>query len=1350
MNDDEGNATGEIVKFLSDNVDETLRHQLYKDAKRDPKVGDNPYVVDFIKTYNSELIEEHQTGFYYDGLADNPLAPELAPQVAIQDEHYYIYGSSLGQTMIRVKVPGLSASAYVLVKVLADNSSKAEPMVAVGQNHTLALKSDGTVWSWGDNSRGQLGREGYESMGQVIFPNMVEFAINRRDSGKNYFDRHGIMYTDPVTKVQKPITTYAEWYAAGADTGFLDEANHPWDDPDPIVYIVAGANVSFAMTESGILYAWGDNSIYQLSVGDLEKADPATPGLSFTTGEDGRTVVDTTKVVQPMNVKVKETIQGKEIVSNVTSVGTLDLKSTYDAQHDSYLTTVYFTVDGGTDAETGASQGEYLYGIGHQFDNAIYPVKLNNGGMAGGSITQLAGDYALSGGTVYKLSNDPEVSPEPIKGFTITKIEQPDPDEGEEPVAPTPGTNEGDTEDDPLGELDEAIITQIAVGADHLLALDMYGGVWAMGRNDYGQLGTNASETDTTKVHSEDKPVRVAPGEQGIGGGLGYDTLNPDNHDPETMRPQVTKIAAGQYSSYARTSNNKVYAWGLNDHGQLGVEPRAGATMPVTEALSPMEVDSQGRGDHYYSVFAGFFQSVNLDENGMLWAAGNNDYDQLANGTAADTMIPTLVGDSALQVTIANNYTTQENDKQLHLGDYVFLGYNFSPNPKTDARYDYDEVTGTYVRVEGTREGGLPKGDYYFDRDAKTKVAPDNLTLLSNHTYYLETEFDVFCLFTSNDATGFEYGYNLAFNNNNEMEKAAYTLDETNRQIQVTGTVKTQEYRLMRGDNPANAAYYTVTDSAGNVIEVGDGGWFSGVGGDVTITPATGTWTSEFKMETRKLNTEFKTNATVRENSTVISSAQLDDAGITAEPKGENRLVIKNALDAYRYALVHAGTDIVETNVTGQNQVGASLSSQSGWFVGNNGTITITLTNGASVTGNYELRVEYAKQLIQLDTEPVRSTTQDVGRMALQVTENQISGKARYVPITIVDEDGPEADTVVWKTGTKRADANGNLVDVQIRDVDADTQEVKHQDKGKTVTKTTFSYYMPYTFTQAGANLMPAKVSTGYGHTMSLRADNTIWAYGLNEYGQLGVGTDLGDNATINGVAAGGYDDPKEIQTWVWNAKTGKYERQYIIQVSEDDKTLRYRPKVNFIDVSAGYDHTLAVDADGNIWAAGNNDMGQLGLAQDPNDNIINQTSYFIKVLEPSQAKGMSSGQRFVAVSAGYKYSLALASDGTVWAWGNNDKGQLGVRSTSAKIITPTKLTLININAVSAGKDHSLFTMYDGSVYASGSNANGKLGLPDSVTSTNSPVFVPGLSGVMKASAGDDHSVAVTFNLRVF
>ena len=169
----------------------------------------NEYVQEFLdshKEYNYTIHDCYE-GNYYD--EDCTLR---APQVQTMDGDYYITGNQMGQTRLAIRVPGLAAVGYVNVRVMADSSSKANPMVALGQDHTLALKSDGTVWSWGSNDRGQLGREDYSSMGQVIFPHMIEQLLkqeydNGTVRGSNYFEAFGIKNND-----NQPISSYEDWY----------------------------------------------------------------------------------------------------------------------------------------------------------------------------------------------------------------------------------------------------------------------------------------------------------------------------------------------------------------------------------------------------------------------------------------------------------------------------------------------------------------------------------------------------------------------------------------------------------------------------------------------------------------------------------------------------------------------------------------------------------------------------------------------------------------------------------------------------------------------------------------------------------------------------------------------------------------------------------------------------------------------------------------------------------------------------------------------------------------------------------------------------------------------------------
>ena len=92
-----------------------------------------------------------------------------------------------------------------------------------------------------------------------------------------------------------------------------------------------------------------------------------------------------------------------------------------------------------------------------------------------------------------------------------------------------------------------------------------------------------------------------------------------------------------------------------------------------------------------------------------------------------------------------------------------------------------------------------------------------------------------------------------------------------------------------------------------------------------------------------------------------------------------------------------------------------------------------------------------------------------------------------------------------------------------------------------------------------------------------------------------------------------------------------------------------------------GVGYTLAVKSDGSVWAWGNNGVGQLG-----NPNVKGQSAV------PAPVTGFGSGSGVIAVAAGDGHSLALKADGSVWAWGNNGVGQLGTGGPEANV--PNKL----------------------------------------------------------------------------
>jgi alpha-tubulin suppressor-like RCC1 family protein len=230
-----------------------------------------------------------------------------------------------------------------------------------------------------------------------------------------------------------------------------------------------------------------------------------------------------------------------------------------------------------------------------------------------------------------------------------------------------------------------------------------------------------------------------------------------------------------------------------------------------------------------------------------------------------------------------------------------------------------------------------------------------------------------------------------------------------------------------------------------------------------------------------------------------------------------------------------------------------------------------------------------------------------------------------------------------------------------------------------------------------------AAVSAGYQFSLALKSDGTVWAWGDNSKGQLG------DNTTSD--------------------------RRLPVPVKNEDGTGFLS---NIIAIAAGYQHSLALAHDGTVWAWGDNSEGQLGNGSVTNSRLP------VQVLN---GDGTGNLSKISAIAAGYKHSLTLADDGTVWAWGNNSKGQLGDGTTIDSEL-PVQSEVTGITAISAGYQYNLALTSEGNIWAWGDNSKGQLG-EDSITTETDPIEVMGsggsgfLSNITAISAGYYHSLAI-------
>ncbi|MBQ8213315.1 MAG: hypothetical protein IJZ80_04835 [Clostridia bacterium] len=208
-------------------------------------------------------------------------------------------------------------------------------------------------------------------------------------------------------------------------------------------------------------------------------------------------------------------------------------------------------------------------------------------------------------------------------------------------------------------------------------------------------------------------------------------------------------------------------------------------------------------------------------------------------------------------------------------------------------------------------------------------------------------------------------------------------------------------------------------------------------------------------------------------------------------------------------------------------------------------------------------------------------------------------------------------------------------------------------------------------------------ISIGSNFMVALRYDGTAFAWGKNQNGELGNGTNTDSSLPVA-----------------------------VTMPVVDEKT------VHFSSVCAGYDHVIALATDGTVWTWGSDANGQLGNRNLEATPQPTQT--------PKQVLGALEGKKVVSVAAGISFSLALTSEGKVYAWGTNQFGILGnleqyydtdqgIKVESVAVY-PTRITALDqpfITAIFAGPQTAAALDATGQVWLWGENEYRETGTDD-------------------------------------
>jgi alpha-tubulin suppressor-like RCC1 family protein len=923
-----------------------------------------------------------------------------------------------------------------------------------------------------------------------------------------------------------------------------------------------------------------------------------------------------------------------------------------------------------------------------------------------------------------------------------------------------------------LGDNINNPIIAVVTGAIHSLAIAADGTVYAFGYNNTAQLGDNT----TTDKHT---PIKVLKGAYSGTTYLGDNANNP-----------IISVSGGTYHSMALAADGSMYAFGNNNHGQLGdntTNQRNTAIKVLKGAYSGTTYLGDNSNNPIISIAAGDVQSLALTADGLVYGFGNNWYGQLGDNTVASKYLPTHV----LKGTYSG--TTYLGDKTNNPIIAISAGYEHSATLAADGsiyafgRNAFGELgdnsnnqRNTPVRaLKGAYSGTTYLGD-------KTNKPIISLAAGDYHTLALAVDGSVYA-FGYNQYG--ELGDNTTTNHATPIRvlKGAY-----NGSTYLGDDVKNTITAISTGSNhciamAANGSVFTFgfngegqlgdnsyNDRATPIFMMGVGAkgfldlinapvvkavpanriTYDGANLNVLINPSNDSTTISFEYG---LTTTYGNSITLS-GKYIDSISLFKTAAITGLAPGRTY--------HYRAKAVNA-----KGTTYGSDRI---FSTGSSFSVSNNGNHTLTVADDGTVyafgknafgqlgdstntTRTTPLRVEkgayngatylgddtnnpiilvsagyYHSLALAADGSVYAFGYNGYGELGDNTTNNRI------IPIQVVkgayngsnylgdNSNNPIISVTAGQNFSIALAANGSVYTFG-RNNDGQLGDSSTTDRHEAV-KVVKGAYKGDTYLGDDVNNPIVAVSPGAYHSIALTADGSVYTFGRNNYGQLG------DNTTTDRIT------PIQVIKGAYNGNT------YLGDTTNNP----------VISVSAGLGHSLALAADGMLYAFGYNNLGQLG----DSSTTDKATPILVKkgAYNGSTYLGDNNNNPISTITAGQYHNLALAADGSVYAFGRNDFGQLGDNTTTQRN-RPVQVAKGAYNGstylgdsvnnpiitLAAGEDHSIALASDGLVYTFGYNFFGQLG-ENSNTSRTTPTQAMGVgaSGVLDLICESTSALSIT------